>query len=239
MSPKKRRQFYETVFLRPKKQKGIVVYILHNTRMADDIKKVYDYLCQTPSDINEHLVTLKQYAQKCDHVTELGVRDVVSSFAIAQGLLENGSSKKKHIMVDPVRSAQVHPFLQLETVSGIEPVFHEQSDLVCPLESTDMLFIDSWHIEGQLKRELARWNTHVNKFIILHDTEIDAIFGETIRCGWDANAQSIETGFPMGEILRGLQPAIDEFLSHHLEWYVLEHFKNNNGLTILKRRSDQ
>ena len=34
-------------------------------------------LCETPSDINQHLATLRHYAEECDHVTEFGVRDVV------------------------------------------------------------------------------------------------------------------------------------------------------------------
>jgi hypothetical protein len=46
---------------------------------------------------------------------------------------------------------------------------------------TDLLFIDTWHVYGHLKRELAYWHSYAKKFIILHDTTVDEIYGETIR----------------------------------------------------------
>ncbi len=42
---------------------------------------IYNNLCNEKSDINEHLPTLKRYAEKCDHITEMGVRSVVSTWA--------------------------------------------------------------------------------------------------------------------------------------------------------------
>jgi hypothetical protein len=44
-------------------------------------------------------------------------------------------------------------------------------------------------VYGHLKRELARWHTMVNKYIIIHDTTIDADLGETVRVGWNANTK--------------------------------------------------
>ena len=70
----------------------------------------------------------------------------------------------------------------------------------------------------------------------MHDTTVDEIEGETIRSGWNAIEQSKMTGFPVHEINKGLGPAIDEFLSYHKEWYILERYTNNNGLTILAKR---
>jgi hypothetical protein len=63
---------------------------------------------------------------------------------------------------------------------------------------------------------------------------VDAVHGETIRCGWDAEKQSLETGYPIEEINRGLVPAIQEFLEKNPDWILFEHYENNNGLTILK-----
>jgi hypothetical protein len=39
------------------------------------------------------------------------------------------------------------------------------------------------------------------------------------------------------EIRRGLKPALYEFLNAHPEWVVYEHFMNNNGLSVLTRRT--
>jgi hypothetical protein len=43
------------------------------------------------------------------------------------------------------------------------------------------------------------------------------------------------TKIPKHEILNGLQPAIDEFLIANTDWILDKQFKNNNGLTILKK----
>ncbi len=42
--------------------------------------------CRQPSDINEHLPTIYKYAKLCDSVAEFGVRDVVSTYALAAAL---------------------------------------------------------------------------------------------------------------------------------------------------------
>jgi len=108
-----------------------------------------------------------------------------------------------------------------------------------PVQATEIpeepLFIDTWHVYGHLKRELARWHSSVRKYIALHDTEIDGLRGETLRNKWNPTQQSFETGIPVDEITKGLQPAIAEFLADHPEWTMLAHYRNNNGLTILAR----
>jgi hypothetical protein len=64
---------------------------------------------------------------------------------------------------------------------------------------------------------------------------VDEWQGETIRSGWNAVQQSLDSGFPLEEINLGLWPAIEEFLKNNPNWILHERFTNNNGLTILKR----
>lgn len=186
-----------------------------------------------PSDINEHLPTLYEYAKKCDSIVECGVRNPTSSYAFACGLLNNKNNVYK--MIDPWKSPKVDDFLKSCNKKNINVEFIEKSDLECSLYETDLLFIDTWHVYGQLKRELARWNTYVKKYIIMHDTTVDEWHGETIRCGMNAEEQSKQYGIPVEEINKGLWPAIDEFLKEHPEWNIERRFTNNNGLTILAR----
>ena len=197
------------------------------------ISQIYENCKNTPSDINEHLPKLKAYAEQCNHITECGVRGVVSSWAFAAGLL--GKKPARLIQVDLDTNQNVTNFGSRARENGIDVVFHHQSDLVCPMEQTELLFIDTWHIYGHLKRELARWHSSVTKWIIMHDTTVDEWQGETIRCGWNAQQQSIDHGYPVEEITKGLWPAIDEFLKEHPEWSLEKRFTNNNGLTVLKR----
>jgi len=193
----------------------------------------FQYKCASPSDINEHLPTLYEYTKKCDSVVECGVRDIVSSYAFGAGLL--GNPRNKYTLVDPYKSNQINGFLDLCKQEGVNATFVEESDIRCPLVETDLLFIDTWHVYGHLKRELAYWHSSVKKYIIMHDTTVDEWYGETIRNGWNAQQQSIQYGIPVEEITKGLWPAIEEFLHEHPEWKIEKRFTNNNGLTILVR----
>ena len=191
--------------------------------------------CRTPSDINEHLPTLYEYAKKCKHVTEAGVRTAVSSYAFGAGLV--GQEGNKLVQIDLNDSAEIQVFLKDCASEGVNAMFYKQSDLDAPMEQTDLFFIDTWHVYGHLKRELARWHSYVSKYIILHDTTLDEIYGETIRNGWDAQSQSFASGIPVDEITKGLWPAVTEFLTDHPEWTLEKRYTNNNGLTILRRVS--
>lgn len=197
------------------------------------LESLYFAKCNQPSDINEHLYVLHDYTSKCSSVVECGVRTIVSSYAFAYGLKDTPNNK--YYLVDPYASPNISKFLTLCKTEGVNAEFLNQSDLDCPLVETDLLFIDTWHVYGQLKRELERWHSSVSKYIIMHDTTVDEWNGETIRVGWDPIKQSAETGIPVEEITKGLWPAIEEFLAAHPEWVMHKRYTNNNGLTILKR----
>ena len=124
----------------------------------------------------------------------------------------------------------------LAATNGIEYTFrqHDSATVDIPSE-VDMLFIDTWHIYGHLKRELAKHHPSVKKYIIMHDTTVDEWEGESIRMGMDIPKQVQESGYPEEEIRKGLWPAVEEFLAEHSEWKIKERFTNNNGLTILER----
>ena len=67
------------------------------------------------------------------------------------------------------------------------------------------------HYYKQLKAELELHHSKVEKYIILHDTE---------SCKME------------------LGQAILEFLKKNEEWTIIEHFSNNNGLTVLGKRGE-
>lgn len=199
------------------------------------IQSRYLTAAATPSDINEHLPVLFDYTKRCLSVVECGVRDIVSSWAFAYGLM--GVPDNQYTLVDPYRGGEMDSFLTTCRDAGVNAEFVNQSDLECPLVKADLLFIDTWHVYGQLKRELNRWNASIAKYIILHDTTVDGEKGETIRVGWNATLQSARSGIPVSEINKGLWPAVTEFLTDHPEWTLERRLTNNNGLTILSRIS--
>jgi hypothetical protein len=195
---------------------------------------MYISKCNEPSDINEHLPTLRNYTLECKHVTECGVRAVCSSYAFADGLRNRAGTKL--VQYDIEYHGLMGEFVDKCKMEGLDAKLNIVSDIKCEREQTDLLFIDTWHIYGQLKKELDYWNAYTNKYIILHDTTVDEWQGESIRSNLDIYSQSASSGIPVSEIVRGLWPAVEEFLEKHPEWTLHERFTNNNGLTVLKRK---
>ena len=201
----------------------------------EHIKQKCQHLASVPSDINEHLPTLYRYATNCESIVELGVRGCVSSWAFTYGLLHNNKPVKK-LLLNDIEPCDISELLRATKNLNINIGYNWINDLHMNIdENVDLTFIDTWHVYGQLKRELDKFSKITNKYIIMHDTTVDEIDGETIRNGWDANKQSIESGFPVDEINCGLMRAITEFLSANTNWRVKERYTNNNGLTILEK----
>ena len=201
----------------------------------EKIVNKFNELCKRRSDINEHLPTLHKYASECESIIELGVRGVISTYAFVYGLLSNNSSNKR-ILLNDIKSCNINELLQLTSNLKIDIKYEWINDLDLGIkENYDLTFIDTWHVYGQLKRELEKFSKVTNKYIIMHDTTVDDYEGETIRCKWNAEKQSAETGIPIDEINKGLVPAIEEFLENNKNWKLKERFTNNNGLTILKK----
>ena len=203
----------------------------------DPVERVYASLCAQASDINEHLPTLSNYAAMCESVFETGVRGVVSSWAFAHGLSRNGRAVKRLFLndIDPCDINKLTAAnAAMDTPITISHEWVNNLELQLPSEF-DLTFIDTWHVYGQLKRELTKFAPLTRKFIILHDTTVDEWHGETLRMGWDAQIPSNATGIPVAEISRGVWPAVEEFLEGSGEWGLRERFTYNNGLTVLAR----
>ena len=193
-----------------------------------------EYPGKNSCDIMEHLLTLSEYAKECDSVFETGVRECISSWAFLYGLLDNNNNIKKTLFMNDINICDINELILASKDFNIEIKYEWKNNLLLDLnENYDITFIDTWHVYGQLKRELNKFSKITNKYIIMHDTTIDEIYGETIRLRWDAAKQSKESGFTVEEINKGLWPAVEEFLENNKEWCIKERFVNNNGLTIL------
>lgn len=211
------------------------------------IERQYRLKCVTPGDIQEHLPTLARYASECECVVEMGVSKICSTWALLYGLSQSNALKRSMISVDIENIFMGFVSAKAEEV-GIDFKFKNENSATVEIEKMDLLFIDTWHVYGHLKRELAKHHTKVTKYIILHDTENDALLGETVRFWCDYSGRgnigglkeyvkvhASRLGYTDDEVARGLKPALDEFLNEHPEWYIHEHFTNNNGLTVLKK----
>lgn len=188
------------------------------------IDNTYLSLCEKNSDINEHLPTLKQYADECSHVTEMGVRWVVSTWAFL------ASNCDKIISYDIKKYPSVSKIEEM-FLDNDRFIFIEKDVLTIDIKETDLLFIDTLHTYVQLSNELEKHSKSVRKYIILHDT---VTFGEKNEPVYNHVSPLIKKTHNEE---KGLRPAIEQFLEKNdgLNWIIHEHHTNNNGLTILKR----
>ena len=194
------------------------------------------YIGKDSCDIMEHLPTLFKYATECDSIFETGVRGCVSSWAFLYGLLSNKNNTKKRFFLNDINVCDIIDLIITSKDFDIDVTYEWKNNLHLEFkEKYDITFIDTWHVYGQLKRELEKFSKITNKYIIMHDTTVDEIYGETIRNHWNANIQSQQTGIPVEEINKGIWPAVEEFLQNNKGWYLKERYTNNNGLTILSR----
>lgn len=188
------------------------------------------------SDINEHLETLYTYALECESIFETGVRTVVSSYAFAYALSQNNKTKKSLILNDIVEcdTSEISDLCKINNIE-LKCMWCNNLNLTFT-NNVDLTFIDTWHVYGQLKRELNHFKDITNKYIILHDTTVDRVYGESIRLNRDIPLESKQSGIPFEEICQGLGRAVDEFLKSNDDWVIIEEFTHNNGLTILGKR---
>ena len=212
------------------------------------IKNIYHTLCLNknpfhyylnPVDIHEHLPTLYKYATECNSIIECGVRAGVSSWALVYGLLNNNSDKKQ-LILNGISPCDISYLLECtKNIQNLNISYQWVNNLhVNLIENVDLTFIDTWHVGRHLKKELAKFGRLTNKYIIMHDTTIDEFTSEAIRTNLSEeqiSALSANSGLSVDEIKMGLWPAIEEFLQNNSEWTLHERYKNNNGLTILKK----
>lgn len=210
---------------------------------VEELKKLFERARSEPSDINEHLDVLRNVARDCSSVLELGTRTGVSTIAFLSGLVESESVTKNLVCCDLEYDARLDRVGSIAAGANVLFEFAKGDDLKLELGKhtlfagpADVVFIDTWHVYGQLKRELAKFEPLARKYIIMHDTTVDAHEGESVRCGWDTASQSRSSGFPEDEIRRGLAPAVEEFLRDNIgKWRAKDVYTHNNGLTILER----
>lgn len=191
----------------------------------DKIRKIYENNCNTKSDINEHLPVLLNYANICDHITEMGVRWVSSTWPF---LLSN---PKKMISYDIVKHNEVENVIKLAIEYNINYFFIEADVLNIEIEETDLLFIDTLHTYNQLIQELNLHSDKVSKYIILHDTTSFGLIDEVVY-GHASDKIKNKKVFK-----QGLWNAVLDFLETEKgkNWEIEHKYENNNGLSVLKR----
>lgn len=204
-----------------------------NGSSQQELDYMYQTQCNTPSPIYEHIPVLKKLAQECSTVLEVGVYHMASTWGLLKGLADNGSSIKSYKGIDI--SAPPYEILSkaqaLAKGNGITFSFLEANDMLIEIEPAEFLFIDSLHTYCHLTYELETFSPKISKYIVMHDTS--APWGD--RDDDDYTGDYSEYPASIDRSKRGLWAAVEDFLSHHPEWKLVERRLNCHGLTILKR----
>lgn len=194
----------------------------------------------TNSQMSEYIKVLAEYAQGCEHITEMGVAIVCSTWAWL-------SAKPKRLVsvdidhlcpVDEVRGVAQELGIDFEFVAGdTNHGVTAELNKHCPwlnneehrgewdkgnpipyynCEPTDLLFIDTYHHYESLKKEFELHAPKARKYIILHDTITFGRQGE-------------------GNDTKGLMAAVEEFLAANPQWVTEKELTSSPGLYIMKR----
>lgn len=204
------------------------------------VKAIANKEILTNSQMSEYITVLAEYAKGCDHITEMGVAIVCSTWAWL-------SARPKRLVsvdidhlcpVDEVRAAAKRIGVDFEFVAGDTnhgvtaelnshcPWLNNEEhrgewDKGSPIpyytcEETDLLFIDTYHHYASLKREFELHAPKAKKYIILHDTVTFGRRGE-------------------GNDEKGLMAAVEEFLAANPQWVTEKVYESAPGLYIMKR----
>jgi predicted O-methyltransferase YrrM len=179
-----------------------------------------------PSDISEHLETIRSHAAGYQHVTEMGVRGGVSTWALL-------SARPKRLVCYDILPIDMSEHARIAAEEHIDFEFKQLDVIEADIEETDCLLIDTWHTYSQLCAELQLHSPRIrnNGHIILHDTYTFAYIDEPAY----PHASSAALRWGKMSAKRGLRLALTEFVDRMPDWRIVLDHPHNNGLTILRR----
>jgi hypothetical protein len=171
----------------------------------------------------QELDLLKRYSSQCTSVTEFGVHDCTSTWALLAGRPKKltsydiGDTSHPYYGVPGAVESEVNRVKEAAPSYGTEFRFVLGNSMEIEIEETEMLFIDSSHSYANLKKELSLHQGKVRRFIGFHDTTTFEVKDESGQPG-------------------GLWPAIQELLDRPEGWWkIRERLTNYNGITVLER----
>jgi ribosomal protein RSM22 (predicted rRNA methylase) len=191
---------------------------------------MYYNMCQNYSNIHEHLPTLKKYADECNSIIQLGYDQGNAIWAFIRAIRNNN----KLLLVDN-NPKDILNILDITNKLNLNFSYKWSNYLDLEVDETfDLTFIDTWHVYGQLKRELDKFSKITNKYIIMHDTTTFGTIDEPI---YQPSCKLLN----INSEKQGLVFALEEFMTSEegKNWTIKEVFTNNNGLTIIERKKCQ
>lgn len=177
------------------------------------VEAVFDELRPIARDLNEHMDVFRALTQQAKGIVVEFTGRRESTVAFLAGRPERVISFSTETDTHCFKAANL-----VADTTRFDPRPYAMGNILTDLPDNDLCFIDTFHRYGQLLTELNQYAPHCRRFIVLHDTEI---YGER---GDDGGL--------------GLRLAISEFCGNNPQWAVIDHTKEQYGLTVLSCNLD-
>jgi uncharacterized protein (UPF0305 family) len=218
-------------------------YTITEIKSLTALEREYDRVSSTISDFIQNIVFIHDYAVKCVNILQLGMKDGTCTWALLKGLSDNTSNENKWMITCDKKSYPIVKKIQdISKEEKISFTFFEKNNLDIDIinndylkNGVDMIFINTWHVYGQLKRELEIYSRIVKKYIVIHGTDSYGEYGEAIEEHQNILKRSENSGIPVNEIVKGVKFAIDEFLENNKNEWVIDIIRScGQGVTVLR-----
>lgn len=181
-----------------------------------EIDDIYTDATKRSSDIRNHIPLLKEYAEKCETVTEFGFREGVSTIAFL-------AAKPRRVISYDIVPCPISNHMRAAREANVVFTFIQESSIEVEIEPTDLLFIDSLHTFTQMATELTMHHHKVKKYIIAHDTKL---FGRKGGGGDVSTCRFYRE--------KGVMDAIEDFIKVHPHWKMTYNdMHDKQGLVVL------
>lgn len=174
-----------------------------------EIEQHFEEACRTVSNVFKHCKKIRDYASRCQHVTEIGLRSKALCVALLaaepltyEGLAQSDAEFKDYEIF--LKSIECGTKLSLAKQPNPEKIV-----------TTDLLVLNTKLAYTRVRSELAKHCNFVSKFILIPGTYEYADRGE------DGHRP-------------GIMQAIIEFTQENPSWAIDYNETVNNGLVVLK-----
>lgn len=224
----------------------------HEEREArtPELSTLFQSLWRCPSPFQRWIPTLDDLASDCRSILELGARNSIITWALLHGLCirslslspdsiptpgwTTGEWRRKYILND-LKPFNVNDLLRISEPYGVLMEFYWQNDLSLDMyESVDMVVIDTLRVYAHLKKELEKFSRYCRRYIVVLNT---TVYHDESEMAKKSNAEiehvCVKYGYKKKDVVRGLMPAILEFLESNGRWTIHEVIHDGSGLVVL------
>jgi hypothetical protein len=213
--------------------------LLDEFRMREQVKFIMDHYLCTNDKLRTYITSPNNYSlfynfhnshlgifTDCNKILELGI---LNTKAMLSELVEN-TNKTYYVSIyhQKTYEQELMPYILKNT--NITYTYYQADTLKFMIDkNVDLLIIDTWHVYGQLIRELKRYHHKVNKYILIYKTELYKHQSETSHTELEMQA----TGYTKDELEKGIYLAIQDFIQEYSNWIIYKENTEHEGYVIL------